>query len=78
MPTWPPRGPSALQVHLAPGRTVVALALVVFAVIWVLVNGPFEGPTLVVVTPDHGLTVADLLSLVAFAVAAVVLLTGRR
>lgn len=57
---------------------VVALGLVVVAVIWVLVDGPVEGATLVVVTPDHGLTVADLLSFAALAVAAVLLVSGRR
>lgn len=49
----------------------------VVAVIWVLVN-PVEGATLVVVTPDHGLTVADLLSFAALAVAAGLLVPGRR
>lgn len=59
-------------------RTILAVALVVVAGIWVLVNGPVEGPTMVVVTPDHGLSVADLFSLLALAVAAVLLLTSRR
>ena len=59
-------------------RTVVAVVLVVVAGIWILVNGPVEGRTLVVVTPQHGLTVADLFSLIALAVAAVLLLSSRR
>lgn len=41
---------------------------------WWLVNGPVEGIVLVEVTPDHGLTTADLLvpPLVAVAVLALV------
>ena len=35
------------------------------ALIWVLVNGPVEGPTLLVLAPSHGITVADLPSLAA-------------
>lgn len=33
--------------------------------VWLLVNGPVEGAVLFVVTPTHGLTVADLLSAAA-------------
>ena len=78
------RASSSLRAPTPPGprppqrRTVVAVVLVVAAGIWFLVNGPVEGPTLVVVTPEHGLTVADLFSLVALAIAAVLLLTSRR
>ena len=52
-------------------RHVVAAVLVVLAVIWVLVNGPVEGPVLLVFSRTHGLTVADLPSLAALVVAAV-------
>jgi hypothetical protein len=31
---------------------------------WVLTNGPYEGPILLVVTDHNGLTLSDLLSLV--------------
>jgi hypothetical protein len=32
------------------------------AVLWIAVNGPLEGRTLVYVSPGHGLTLGDLLS----------------
>jgi hypothetical protein len=44
-----------------------ALGLVCAA--WLPGNGAVEGPTLWVMGPDHGLTVADLLSVVGFAAA---------
>jgi hypothetical protein len=51
------------------GRTgAVALGLV--SVAWLLVNGPVEGLVLVRVTPDHGLTGADLAGLAGLALAA--------
>lgn len=73
-----PRGPAPPGPRPPQRRTVVAVVLLVAAGIWFLVNGPVEGRTLVVVTPEHGLTVADLFSLVALAAAAVLLLTSRR
>lgn len=51
-------------------RRMLAGVLVVLGVVWLLVNGPLEGPTLVTFDVKHGLTVADLLSLAAFALAA--------
>lgn len=56
-----------------PGPPAV-VAVVAAGVAWWLVNGPVEGPVLHVVTPTHGLTVADLLvpPLVALAVLAAV------
>ena len=59
-------------------RQLVAVGLVVLAGLWLLFNEPFEGPTLVVVTPDHGLTVADLPALATIVVALVVLVADRR
>lgn len=47
-----------------------AVVLVLVAVVWILVNGPVEGPVLIVFTKNHGLTVADLPSLAAIGVAA--------
>jgi hypothetical protein len=55
-----------------------AAALVVGAVIWVLVNGPVEGRVLFVIDRDHGITVADLLSVAAVLVAGQLLLSTRR
>lgn len=54
-------------------RVVVALALLVAAATWVLVNGPVEGPVLLTITRNHGLTVADLPALAAGMVALVLL-----
>ena len=52
------------------GRVALAAGLVVLAGVWVLVNKPVEGPTLLVLSPSHGVTFADLFSLVALGVAA--------
>jgi hypothetical protein len=51
----------------------LALGLVIAAVLWVLVNGPFEGSVLVVLTPSHGITVADLFSLTALVIAGLII-----
>ncbi|HEY6664337.1 MAG TPA: hypothetical protein VI036_04330 [Propionibacteriaceae bacterium] len=59
-------------------RRLVAVGLVAAAVIWVLVNGPVEGPTLLVLTPSHGITVADLPSLGALVIAGLLLSSSRR
>ena len=60
-------------------RRVAAALLVVLAVVWVLVDKSVvaEGPTLLVLTRDHGVTVSDLLSVV-LVLAAVALLVPRR
>jgi hypothetical protein len=47
----------------------LAVVLVACAVLWVVINHPVEGPTLLVLTPSHGITVADLLSLALMIVA---------
>ena len=52
--------------------------LLATAVAWLLSNGPLEGPTLVVVSPGHGLTVADLLVPGALLLAATAALNRRR
>ena len=52
--------------------------LLATAVAWLLSNGPFEGPTLVVVSPGHGLTVADLLVPGALLLAATAAVDRRR
>jgi hypothetical protein len=59
-------------------RRVLAGVLVVFAVVWVFVNAPVEGPTLLVLTSTHGITAADLLSVAAVLVAVGLLLPRRR
>lgn len=60
------------------GRQQVALVLLVVAAVWVLVNGPVEGPTLVVLSATHGITVADLASVALGLVAVFLFWTGRR
>ena len=50
-------------------RRWLAVGLAAVAGAWVLVNGPVEGRVLVVLSPAHGITVADLPSALALAVA---------
>jgi hypothetical protein len=56
---------------------LVAVGLVAAALIWVLVNGPVEGPVLLVLDPSHGITVADLPSLAALVIAGLLLFSTR-
>jgi hypothetical protein len=46
-----------------------AIALAVLSVLWLLVNGPMEGPTLIVLSSNHGFTGADLTGLVGIGLA---------
>jgi hypothetical protein len=62
---------------VAPHR-VSLTALVVCAVVWPFVNGPLEGHILWRIDEQHGITVSDLLSVAALAVAAVKFRTLRR
>jgi hypothetical protein len=55
-----------------------ALVLAALAVVWTLVNNPMEGPLLLFLTREHGVTGADLTSLAAFAIAAYRFLTTPR
>jgi hypothetical protein len=54
-------------------RRTAAVLLLPAALAWVLFNGPIEGPILLTFSRDHGLTVSDLLAVVALLVAVVVL-----
>ena len=47
------------------------LSVVVFAALWPFANKSFEGRTLVVLSPTHGITSHDLLSVLALIVVAV-------
>ncbi|MEJ2871973.1 hypothetical protein WCD74_29735 [Actinomycetospora sp. OC33-EN08] len=74
MPVATDDGPRASRVGWADGlgrgpRLLLALGLVVVAAVWVAVNKAVEGPTLLVITSRHGLTVADLLSVAALVTA---------
>jgi Na+-transporting methylmalonyl-CoA/oxaloacetate decarboxylase beta subunit len=59
-----------LSVRTARGSRVSALLLIPVSLLWLLVNAPFEGPTLVVISWSHGITGSDLLSAGALALAA--------
>ncbi|RDI32357.1 hypothetical protein DEU38_10388 [Rhodococcus sp. AG1013] len=54
---------------LAKPTRPAATALVSVAVVWVFANGPLEGGVLWSLSPEHGLTVSDLLSVAAVAIA---------
>ena len=53
-----------------PNRASI-LSVILFAVIWPFTNGPLEGHTFMVLAPSDGITVSDMLSVVAIIVAAV-------
>ena len=57
-----------------------AVSLVAAGIVWLLVDKSFgEGPTLLVLSTTHGVTASDLLSLLAFGIAAVLLWSsGKR
>ena len=68
---------ATLRARGRPRRTA-ALLLLPASAAWVLFNGPIEGPILLTLTTNHGLTVSDLLAVVGVLVAgAVLLLRGR-
>lgn len=54
------------------GRLVAAALLVVGAVVWLRINKPVEGRTLLEITQNHGFTTADLLSVAALLLALVI------
>ena len=62
---------------ISPRHVFTASLLVTAALVWALVNKPFEGRTLLRLTPTHGLTVADLASVAAVILAVAVLVVGR-
>jgi len=57
---------TTVAVALVP-RPIVLVALLVLSVVWLRVNGPVEGPVLAAFSDEHGLTVADLAVLLAWA-----------
>ncbi|HEY5334843.1 MAG TPA: hypothetical protein VIJ71_02340 [Mycobacteriales bacterium] len=59
-------------------QIVGGTGLMILALLWLIVNGPYEGPALWVPIRGHGLTVGDLLSEPALAVGAVLLGSGVR
>ena len=59
-------------------RLLLAGLLVVAAVIWVRINKPVEGEVLLELSRRHGVTTADLLSVVMLAMAVVIVWPSRR
>jgi hypothetical protein len=47
----------------------------VAAVIWIFVNKSVEGPVLLALSPNHGITVADLLSIALLIIAGLLVLS---
>ncbi len=56
-----------------PARRATAVLLVPVSFAWVLFNGPLEGPVLLDLSRNHGVTVADLLAVMGVLVAGAVL-----
>ena len=52
------------------GDRLAALFLVPLSFAWILFNGPFEGPTLFVISWSHGVTASDLISVACLLIAA--------
>jgi hypothetical protein len=51
-------------------RMAGVVALAAMSLLWLVVNGPMEGPILAIVAPGHGLTGGDLAGLAGLALAA--------
>ena len=52
------------------GDRLMALALIPLSLAWLVLNTPFEGPTLLALSWSHGVTASDLLSVVGLGIAA--------
>jgi hypothetical protein len=50
-------------------RRLLALFLALAGVVWLVADKYFEGPVLLVLTPHHGITASDLVSLPLFGAA---------
>ena len=68
---------AAPSAHGARLRGAAAVVVVSVGVLWMLVNHPVEGPILFTVARTHGMTVADIPSVVLFVVAGVIALPSR-
>jgi hypothetical protein len=68
----------AALITRGPVRRAVAVLLLPVAAAWVLFNGPIEGPILLTISTNHGLTVSDLLAVMGVVVAAAILLRRDR
>lgn len=63
---------------LARPNTASILAVVIFAALWAFANGPLEGRTLAHLTPGHGVTASDMISVLAVVIATVQAVRVRR
>ena len=52
------------------GSRVAAFMLIPLSLLWIVVNRPYEGPTLVVLSWSHGITASDLLAVAGLGIAA--------
>jgi hypothetical protein len=60
-----------LVAYLAPGRGLPGgCGLVAAGILWLATNKAMEGPTIIHLTHEHGLTIADLSGLTAIALGA--------
>lgn len=59
-----------VAVRTVRGARVWAVLLAALSLMWLLFNGPFEGPTLVTLSTSHGITAADLISVAGLGLAA--------
>ena len=64
--------------HAGRLRGAAAVVVVSVGLLWMLVNRPVEGPILFTVARTHGMTVADIPSVVLFLVAAWIVRPRRR
>ena len=60
-----------LGIYSVGGSRTAAVALVPTALFWPLIDQQIEGPTLLVISYSHGITVADLLCPIALLAAGV-------
>jgi hypothetical protein len=60
------------------GRRVLAAVLVVAALVWLPLNQPVEGPKLLLLSRNHAVTTADLLSVLLVLVALWLVWSTRR
>ena len=60
------------------GKRVLAAVLVIAAIVWLPINQRIEGPKLVVLSRNHAITTADLLSVALVLVALGLLWSTRR
>jgi hypothetical protein len=59
-------------------RNVVIFLLLAVSVIWPLVEVGPRGPTILAITNNHGVDLGDLLAVIPFALALVLISTRRR